>query len=104
MKWKISPHDRCGETLSYGEISPREKCGENLSLGEISPHEKFGDKSVRWKISPHEIGGENLSQFLMFCRNFCFFAAKSLFYAIYAVLSQNLFFCDLRVFGVKFLS
>ena len=128
VKWKISPHDKCGETLSHGEISPREKCGENLSLGEISPHEKFGDKSVRWKISPHEKDGENLLrgelichllqnykiniryvQCLMLCCVLCYIVAKSLFYAIYAVLSRNLFCPDLRAFawrkiGSKFLS
>ena len=54
VKWKISPHDRCGETLSHGEISPHEKCGENLSHEEIVPHEKCGGKSVKWKNSPHD--------------------------------------------------
>ena len=32
----------------------------------------------------------------MFCRILCCFIAKFLFYAIYAVLSQNLFCRDLR--------
>ena len=35
VKWKISPHDKCGETLSHGEISPHYKCGENLSSGKF---------------------------------------------------------------------
>ena len=68
------------------------------------PHAKYGDKSVMWKnvetnlscveIFPHERCGDksDLSQFMLFCRKICFVA-------IYAVLSQNLFGCDLRAFA-----
>ena len=31
VKWKISPHEKGGENLSWGEISPHESCGENMS-------------------------------------------------------------------------
>ena len=55
----------CGENSDY-------KCGENLSHGEISPHEKGG-----------EIMMYNFDVLVyLYC-----LVAKSLFYAIYAVLS-----------------
>ena len=33
--WKISPHEKGGENLPYGEISPHKRCGENMSNGKI---------------------------------------------------------------------
>ena len=61
VKWKISPHDKCEETLSHGEISPHEKCGDKSVKWKISPHEKGGENLSRGEISPHERCAENMS-------------------------------------------
>ena len=48
VKWKISPHDKCGETLSHGEISPHYKCGEICQVENFSTWERWR-KSVMWR-------------------------------------------------------
>ena len=68
-------HVEIGEMFPHGRFLPMSngKCGANLFCGEISPHEKC----------PHT-SNEKCGEYL--------------FVAIYAVLSQNLFCCDLRAF------
>ena len=61
VKWENSPDDKCGETLSHGEISPHEKCGDKSVKWKISPHEKGGENLSRGEISPHERCAENMS-------------------------------------------
>ena len=75
VKWKKSPHDKCLRSV----------CDKFLLISHT-----FCFKSK------YCVQNKKHVKFLMFCRVLCCFVAKSLFYAIYAVLSRNLFCRYLR--------
>ena len=90
------PHDRFLHMRN-------EKCQANLLCGGISPHDRFlhmsnekCGESVTWRnFFSSTLRLIRISTFfsciLLFCCKICFVA-------IYAVLSRNLFCCDLRAF------
>ena len=76
--WRNTPHEKCGENLSRGEVFPHGKCGDNLSCEEISPHEEWGKKrpcGEMWR--------------------------KIFFVTMYAVLLKNQFLLQLTLFCMQ---